>query len=113
MLEHVPDPESIIKTASQLLKPNGFLFFSTLNRNLRSFLEAIIGAEYILKILPKGTHSYEKFIKPEELVSMARKFDLTPLEAREIHYDLFKKTFSLNQPKNKIKTNYMLCFEKI
>jgi len=113
MLEHVPNPESIIKTASDLLKPNGLIFFSTLNRNLRSFLEAIIGAEYILKILPKGTHTYEKFIKPEELVSMARKFGLKPLEAREIKYDLFKKSFSLNTPKNKIRTNYMICFEKI
>jgi len=113
MLEHVPDPESIIKTASELLKPNGLIFFSTLNRNLRSFLEAIIGAEYLLKILPKGTHSYEKFIKPEELVAMARQFNLKPIEAREINYDLFKKIFKLNKPKNKIKTNYMICFEKI
>lgn len=113
MLEHVPDPESIIKTASQLLKPQGLIFFSTLNRNLRSFLEAIIGAEYILKIIPQGTHTYEKFIKPEELVSMARKFGLKPLEAREIKYDLFKKSFALKTPKNKIRTNYMICFEKI
>ena len=68
MLEHVPDPAAIVK-ACALLKPNGKIFFSTINRNPKSFLFAIIGAEYILKLLPKGTHSYEKFITPAELMS--------------------------------------------
>ncbi len=109
MLEHVPSPESIIKTASQILKPNGLIFFSTLNRNLRSFIEAILGAEYLLKLIPKGTHTYEKFIKPEELTAMARKSGLMPIQAKGIHYDLFRKFFYIN---NKITTNYMICFVK-
>ena len=109
MLEHVPDPEKIIQTISNLLKPNGLVFISTLNRNLRSFCEAIIGAEYILKLIPKGTHTYEKFIKPEELTHMARQSGLSPWSSSGISYDLFKKTFSLE---NKLNTNYMICFVK-
>lgn len=109
MLEHVPDPNSIIRTASKLLKPNGFIFFSTLNRNLRSFIEAILGAEYLLKLIPKGTHTYEKFIKPEELTHLARQAGLMPIQAQGIHYDLFRKTFSLT---SQIQTNYLILFQK-
>ena len=71
MLEHVPDPNSIINTCSKLLKPGGKIFFSTINKNLKAFLFAIIGAEYILNLLPKGTHEYKKFIKPSQLQAWA------------------------------------------
>src|SRR5690606_14516730 len=71
MLEHVPDPASIVRACADMAKPGGWIFFSTLNRNPKSFLFAIIGAEYVLKLLPKGTHSYESFIKPSELASAA------------------------------------------
>ncbi|HLS52170.1 MAG TPA: bifunctional 2-polyprenyl-6-hydroxyphenol methylase/3-demethylubiquinol 3-O-methyltransferase UbiG [Burkholderiaceae bacterium] len=72
MLEHVPDPTAIIKACAQLVKPGGWVFFSTLNRNLKSFLLAIVAAEYILGLLSRGTHSYENFIKPSELIQVAR-----------------------------------------
>src|SRR5690606_7355463 len=72
MLEHVPDPASIVRACATLVKPGGWVFFSTLNRNPKSFLFAIVGAEYILRMLPKGTHSYENFIKPSELAAAAR-----------------------------------------
>jgi hypothetical protein len=77
MLEHVPDPSSIIKACSVLVKADGQLFFSTLNRNAKSYLFAIIGAEYILKLLPQGTHDWDKFIKPSEMDEWARHSDLT------------------------------------
>jgi len=72
MLEHVPDPGSIVRACSQLVKPGGWVFFSTLNRNPKSFLFAIVGAEYLLRLLPRGTHSYENFIKPSELAAAMR-----------------------------------------
>ena len=72
MLEHVPDPAAIVQACSDMVKPGGWVFFSTLNRNPKSFLFAIVGAEYVLRILPKGTHSYEKFIKPSELSRAVR-----------------------------------------
>ena len=77
MLEHVPDPNSIINTCSKLLKPGGKIFFSTINKNLKAFLFAIVGAEYILNLLPKGTHEYKKFIKPSQLQAWARGNDLS------------------------------------
>jgi 2-polyprenyl-6-hydroxyphenyl methylase / 3-demethylubiquinone-9 3-methyltransferase len=72
MLEHVPDPASVVASCAALCKPGGWLFFSTLNRNLKSFLFAIVGAEHVLKLLPKGTHEYAKFIKPSDLASQCR-----------------------------------------
>ena len=86
MLEHVPDPSSIIKACSLLLKENGFAFFSTIHRNIKSFLQAIIGAEYILNLLPKGTHHYAKFIRPSELSSWARLAQLEIMDIRGINY---------------------------
>ncbi|MES9820748.1 MAG: bifunctional 2-polyprenyl-6-hydroxyphenol methylase/3-demethylubiquinol 3-O-methyltransferase UbiG [Candidatus Thiodiazotropha sp.] len=77
MLEHVPDPASVVKACAQLVKPGGKLFFSTINRNPKSYLFAIVGAEYVLKLLPKGTHDYAKFIRPSELNSWLRKAGLT------------------------------------
>ncbi|MES9812837.1 MAG: bifunctional 2-polyprenyl-6-hydroxyphenol methylase/3-demethylubiquinol 3-O-methyltransferase UbiG [Candidatus Thiodiazotropha sp.] len=77
MLEHVPDPASVVKACAQLVKPGGKLFFSTINRNPKSYLFAIVGAEYVLKLLPKGIHDYAKFIRPSELNSWLRKAGLT------------------------------------
>ncbi len=104
MLEHVPDPVSIINACRTLLKPNGHVFFSTLNRNPKSYLFAIIGAEYILKILPRNTHDYKKFIRPSELSAWARAAGLTPRDMTGIHYNPFSKTFSLNSD---ISVNYL------
>ena len=82
MLEHVPDPSSVVQACATLCKPGGSIFFSTLNRNPKSYLFAIIGAEYILKLLPKGTHEYDKFIKPSELANFTRQAGLELLEIK-------------------------------
>ena len=76
MLEHVPDPSSIVRACAQLVKPGGHVFFSTLNRNAKSFLFAIVGAEYVLNLLPRGTHEYAKFIRPSELARDCREAGL-------------------------------------
>jgi 2-polyprenyl-6-hydroxyphenyl methylase/3-demethylubiquinone-9 3-methyltransferase len=104
MLEHVPDPASIIKACSQLLKPGGHVFFSTLNRNPKSYLFAIVGAEYILKLLPKNTHDYAKFIRPSELSKWSREAGLTPSGLKGISYDPFNHTFSLTDD---VSVNYL------
>lgn len=78
MLEHVPDPASTVVACAKLVKPGGHVFFSTLNRNIKSYLMAIVGAEYLLKMLPKGTHDYNKFIKPSELTRWAKAANLSP-----------------------------------
>jgi 2-polyprenyl-6-hydroxyphenyl methylase/3-demethylubiquinone-9 3-methyltransferase len=109
MLEHVPHPESILKSAASLLKPEGFLITSTINRTPISFLKAILGAEYLLGLLPRGTHDYEKFIKPSELASAGRAIGLTPIDSKGFDYHLFKNDFSLTlQPS----VNYFLSFKK-
>ena len=95
MLEHVPNPASIIQACSQLVKPGGHVFFSTINRNPKSYLFAIVGAEYILKMLPKGTHDYSKFIKPSELESWARETDLVTRELTGMSYNPLTKKYSL------------------
>jgi 2-polyprenyl-6-hydroxyphenyl methylase/3-demethylubiquinone-9 3-methyltransferase len=77
MLEHVPDPSAIIKACQQLVKPDGHVFFSTINRNPKSYVFAIVGAEYMLQLLPKGTHDYKKFIRPSELATWIRAANLT------------------------------------
>ncbi len=87
MLEHVPDPASVIRACAQLAKPDGWVFFSTLNRNPKSFLFAIIGAEYLLHLLPRGTHSYENFIKPSELAASARQAGLSVVELAGMEYN--------------------------
>ena len=109
MLEHVPDPVSVIAACSQLVKPGGTLFFSTLNRNLKAYLLAIVGAEYCLKLLPKGTHDYKKFIRPSELINWCRNQNLSPIAFEGIHYNPLKKTFSVN---NDLIVNYMMCLRK-
>lgn len=110
MLEHVPDPASVIKACAALVKSGGHVFFSTLNRNPKSYLFAIIGAEYLLKILPKNTHDYRKFIKPSELGAWARQSNLQPHSITGIHYNPFTKSFKLNDD---VSVNYLLHAKKI
>lgn len=107
MLEHVPDPSAIVRDCAQLLKPNGHVFFSTINRNIKAFLFAILGAEYILRIMPKGTHTYSKLIRPQELENFGRNNNLTPMETSSFIYNPFKKTFRLEK---KADVNYITHF---
>lgn len=96
MLEHVPDPASIVQACATLVKPGGWVFFSTLNRNPKSFLFAIVGAEYVLKLLPRGTHAYENFIKPSELVAVARRNQLEVVAMKGMQYNPIIDHYSLS-----------------
>jgi 2-polyprenyl-6-hydroxyphenyl methylase/3-demethylubiquinone-9 3-methyltransferase len=96
MLEHVPDPSSVVRACAQLVKPGGWVFFSTLNRNPKSFLLAIVGAEYVLNLLPKGTHEYAKFIRPSELASHCRQAGLDVLHSRGMSYNPITRRYWLN-----------------
>ena len=109
MLEHVPDPASVIAACYKLVKPGGHVFFSTINRNPKSYLFAIVGAEYILQMLPKGTHDYSKFIKPSELESWARATDLHLRELTGMSYNLLSKKYSLGHD---VDVNYLMHFQK-
>ncbi len=95
MLEHVPDPESIISACAKLVKPGGRVYFSTLNRNPKAFAMAVVGAEYVLKLLPRGTHQYEKFIKPSELNAWAERAGLKMHELIGLHYNPLFKSYKL------------------
>ncbi len=95
MLEHVPDPAAIVKACATLAKPGGQLFFSTINRNLKAYLFAVLGAEYILQLLPKHTHDFAKFIKPSELSEWSRAAQLHLLDMTGITYNIFTKTYKL------------------
>lgn len=95
MLEHVPDPSSVIKACKDLVKPDGHVFFSTINRNPKSYLFAIVGAEYLLKLLPKGTHDFKKFIRPSELESWARKAGIQFQTMTGMHYNPITKKYWL------------------
>lgn len=106
MLEHVPHPASIIRACAQLVKPGGHVFFSTLNRNPKAYLLAIIGAEYVLRMLPKGTHEYACFIRPSELAQASREAGLEPLEFKGIEYNPFTRRFKISQD---ISVNYMMA----
>ena len=110
MLEHVPRPASVVAACARLVKPGGKVFFSTLNRNLKSFLMAIVGAEYLLHLIPKGTHEYEKFIRPSELAAWARAVDLEPLAIRGVEYNPITRRFHLGRD---IEVNYLMAFEKV
>ncbi len=110
MLEHVVNPEIIISNCAQLLKPGGYLFLSTLNRTCSSYLQAIIGAEYILQILPKQTHDYVKFIKPSELAALVRQYDFDVCSISGIKYNPFTRFASLQQS---VQINYLLSCRKI
>ena len=109
MLEHVPDPTSVIRACATLLKPNGHFFVSTLNRNIKSFVQAIVGAEYVLGLLPKGTHTYGRFIKPSELISWARKNGFYCHDKTGLTYHPIRHQYSLTPS---IDVNYMLYFTK-
>ncbi|WP_295760536.1 bifunctional 2-polyprenyl-6-hydroxyphenol methylase/3-demethylubiquinol 3-O-methyltransferase UbiG [Undibacterium sp.] len=97
MLEHVPDPASIIRACAKLVKPGGHVFFSTLNRNPKSYLYAVLGAEYLLQLLPKGTHDYAKFITPAELAQAIRNANLQVNAIKGMGYNPISKIYSLNQ----------------
>ncbi len=109
MLEHVPSPYEIIKRCSNLLKEDGNIFFSTINRNPRSYLFAVIGAEYILNLLPKGTHDYEKFIKPSELAKWIRDAGLNSKETIGLSYNPITDNYWLGKD---IQVNYMVHAKK-
>jgi 2-polyprenyl-6-hydroxyphenyl methylase/3-demethylubiquinone-9 3-methyltransferase len=94
MLEHVPDPSSIVRACAQLVKPGGTVFFSTINRNPKSYLFAVVGAEYVLNLLPKGTHDYARLIKPAELARYAREATLQTEEVIGMHYNPISKQYS-------------------
>ncbi len=106
MLEHVPDPKQIIQACSKLVKPSGHVFFSTINRNPKSYLFAIIGAEHILKLLPKGTHDYQKFIKPSELTKWIRATEFQFQEITGMTYNPITRHYRLNP--NDIDVNYLI-----
>lgn len=95
MLEHVPDPASIVRACATLVKPGGAVYFSTLNRNAKAYLFAVIGAEYILKMLPRGTHDYQKFIKPSELTTFARDANLDVQALTGLHYNPVSKQYRI------------------
>ncbi len=95
MIEHVPDPASTVRACAQLVKPGGMVFFSTINRNPKSWLFAIVGAEYVLNLLPRGTHDYMKFIRPSELDEMCRKAGLSIREWTGMHYNPLTQHYSL------------------
>ena len=97
LLEHVPDPSSVVRACAQLAKPSGHIFFSTLNRNPKSYLFAVIGAEYLLHLLPRGTHDYAKFIKPSELAQFCRNAGLSVSDISGMNYHPLHKTYYLNK----------------
>jgi 2-polyprenyl-6-hydroxyphenyl methylase / 3-demethylubiquinone-9 3-methyltransferase len=109
MLEHVPDPSKTIAACAKLAKPGGQIFFSTINRNPKSFLFAIIGAEYVLRMLPKGTHEYRSFIRPSELESWSRHAGLTLEHLTGMTYNPLTKTYSLGRD---VDVNYLMHFSK-
>ncbi len=105
MLEHVSDPQVVIQHAARLLKPGGLLFLSTINRTVKAYASAIVAAEYILNLLPRQTHDYEKFIKPSELSAMLRAEDLEPKAIKGMDYNPFTRIASLQ---SSISVNYLL-----
>jgi 2-polyprenyl-6-hydroxyphenyl methylase/3-demethylubiquinone-9 3-methyltransferase len=109
MLEHVPDPSSIVRACAELVRPGGWVFFSTLNRNPKSFLFAILGAEYVLQLLPKGTHEYAKFIKPSELAGYGRAVGLELTDTRGMEYNPLSRRYWLS---HNTSVNYMFAMRK-
>ena len=109
MLEHVPEPYEVIRSCKTLVKPGGDVFFSTINRNPKSFLFAIVGAEYVLKLLPAGTHEYRKFIRPSELDAWAREAGLQLVSSIGLHYNPFTREYSLG---SNLDVNYLMYFRR-
>lgn len=109
MLEHVPDPASVIRACATLVKPNGWVFFSTLNRTLKSFALAIVGAEYVLRMLPKGTHDYTKFLTPAELSKLARDAELDVVDIKGIDANPLLDRYMLSADVN---VNYLMACQR-
>jgi len=109
MLEHVPDPSSVVRACSTLVKPGGWVFFSTLNRNPKAFLFAIVGAEYLLKMLPKGTHEYARFIRPSELAQYCRDAGLELHSSKGLEYNPLTQAYWLSADTS---VNYMIACRK-
>jgi len=109
MLEHVPDPAAIVRACAALAKPAGQVFFSTLNRNPKAFIHAIVGAEYLLKLLPKGTHHYDGFIKPSELAAYARAAELDVVGFKGLTYQPLTRHYALSSD---VGVNYMMAARK-
>jgi len=109
MLEHVPDPGSIVAACGRLAKPGGWAFFSTINRNAKAFLFAIVGAEHVLKLLPRGTHEYAKFLRPSELAAWCRAASLEPLATRGLEYNPLLRRYRLSADTS---VNYMVACRK-
>ena len=109
MLEHVPDPASVVRACANLAGPGGWVFLSTISRNPKAFLMAIVGAEYMLRLLPRGTHSYDKFIRPSELVRYARQAGLQPVQTEGLHYNPITRNYWLGPG---VDVNYMLALRK-
>jgi 2-polyprenyl-6-hydroxyphenyl methylase/3-demethylubiquinone-9 3-methyltransferase len=110
MLEHVPDPSSVVKACAVLVKPGGHVFLSTINRNAKAFLFAIVGAEYVLNMLPRGTHEYAKLIKPSELAGYCRAVGLTLQQTKGLEYNPLTRHYWLSANTS---VNYMLATQKI
>ena len=109
LLEHVPDPSSTVAACAKLAKPGGRVFFSTINRNPKSYLHAVIGAEYLLQLLPKGTHDYARFIKPSELSRWCRDAGLEPVEMKGMTYNPVTGVYRLGED---CEVNYAICCER-
>lgn len=109
MLEHVPEPASVVQACAELAKPGGWVFFSTINRNPKSFFMAIVGAEYVLNLLPKGTHEYAKFIRPSELAGFCRAAGLDLCHSKGMSYNPLSQRYWLN---NDTSVNYLLATRK-
>lgn len=109
MLEHVPDPSKVIQSCHELVRPGGHVFFSTISRNAKSFLFAIVGAEYVLKLLPAGTHEYEKFIRPSELDEWARHSGLELRDSVGMKYNPLTRDYSLGPD---LDVNYLMYFQR-
>lgn len=110
MLEHVPDPSSVVRACAKMLKPGGHVFFSTINRNPKAFLFAIIGAEYVLRLLPRGTHEYAKFIRPSELANWSREADLQVNKMTGLLFNPLTKKYKLSG--SDMDVNYMISTQK-
>ncbi len=109
MLEHVPDPASVVRACAALVKPGGWVFFSTLNRSAKSFLFAVVGAEYVLNLLPRGTHEYAKMIRPSELASYCRSVNLDLRHTRGMEYNPLTKRYWLSSDTS---VNYLFAVQK-
>lgn len=110
MLEHVPEPASIIASCAKLVKPGGFVYFSTLNKTIKSYLMAIVAAEKVLKLVPDGTHDHDKFIKPSTLIGWAEAHGLKCIDATGIHYNPITENHKLGKG---LDVNYILCCKKV